>query len=328
GVNGKPTEENFEHQKCSYPDSIEEGDVLVKMLYLSVDPALRCCMNESTGVDYLKSWSIEDTVVGLSGLGQVIESKNKNFTNNSLVLVNLSSPWMKSEELLRATSLSLAVSILGITGITAYLGITEKGHVTPGANQNIVISGAAGATGSVAGQVVKIINALWTIGICGTDIKCQTLKKELNFDGCINYKTEDVGSKLKEMCTDGVDIYFDNVGGELSDTVIKQMKANSHVILCGQIADYNKDIPYPPPINTEISQILQDKNITRERFLVLNYLEKFEDAKKQLAQWLQEGKIVNKETVEEGLENTGKAFVSMMNGGNIGKQLVHVADLS
>ncbi|XP_077862416.1 LOW QUALITY PROTEIN: prostaglandin reductase 2-like, partial [Saccoglossus kowalevskii] len=165
------------------------------------------------------------------------------------------------------------------------------------------------------------------VGISGSDEKCQYLTEQLGFNHAINYKTEDVDEKLKESCPNGIDIYFDNVGGEISNTVIKQMNINSHVILCGQISVYNKDIPYPPPIPQEILEYIADKNITRERYTVLNYREKFPQTMMQLMEWLKNGLLKHPETVAEGLEQTGAAFVSMMKGGNLGKQIVHVADL-
>uniref|UniRef100_A0A0B7BAV6 15-oxoprostaglandin 13-reductase n=1 Tax=Arion vulgaris TaxID=1028688 RepID=A0A0B7BAV6_9EUPU len=218
------------------------------------------------------------------------------------------------------------LSTVGLTGLTAYFGITEDAHVTKGANQTVVVSGAAGATGSAAGQIAKLEGCGQVVGICGSDSKCACLTEELGFDSAINYKTEVVAEKLKELCPGGVDVYFDNVGGSISDDVIRLMNPDSYVVLCGQIAIYNKNLPYPPPVPDEISAILETKNITRKRFLVLTYQEKFESAFDKLLELHTTGKIKVKETIEMGLSNTGRAFVSMMKGGNLGKQLVKVTE--
>ncbi|XP_013381512.1 prostaglandin reductase 2-like [Lingula anatina] len=299
-------------------------------------------MNEDTGADYLTPWQIGKTIEGLLGMGVVVWSADDSFTEGDLVEGDLGWPWKqyfiydnnsqrkwirKGDRNLVGDRLSLYLSCFGLVGLTALLGVREKGHVTPGTNQTCVISGAAGACGTLAGQIARLDGCSKIVGICGTNEKCNFLTTELGFDHAVNYKTENVSSRLEECCSGGIDIYFDNVGGEMSNTVIRQMNPNSHVILCGQISVYNKDVPYPPPLPEDIEQLLKTKNITRDRFLVLNYPEKFEAAIVQLVEWYMSGKLKVKETVTEGLENAGRAFVSMMNGGNIGKQIVHVSDI-
>ncbi|XP_059505459.1 prostaglandin reductase 2-like [Stegostoma tigrinum] len=175
-------------------------------------------------------------------------------------------------------------------------------------------------------QIGRLEGCPRVVGICGTDQKCQVLVSEIGFVAAVNYKKDNVAEKIQEYCPGGVDTYFDNVGGDISNTVISQMKPNSHIILCGQISQYNKDVPYPPPLPPPTDAILKEKNITRERFLVLNYTEKFDVGMVQLSQWLKEGKLKVRETVVKGLENIGAAFQSMMKGGNIGKQIVLVSD--
>ncbi|XP_074640017.1 prostaglandin reductase 2-like [Tubulanus polymorphus] len=156
------------------------------------------------------------------------------------------------------------------------------------------------------------------------DEKKEYIIDELKFDGAINYKTENIAERLQELCPDGVDVYFDNVGGEISNTVIQKMNKNSHIVLCGQISVYNKDETYPPALPADVRKYVDDNNITRERFLVLNYIDQFEAAVEQLMKWFINDNIKYRECIEEGLYNTGKAFVKMMSGGNIGKQIVHV----
>ncbi|GCC35534.1 prostaglandin reductase 2 isoform X3 [Chiloscyllium punctatum] len=234
-------------------------------------------------------------------------------------------PYMIDPELVDG-HLSYLLGAVGMPGLTALLGVREKGHVTPGANQTMVVSGAGGACGMLAGQIGRLEGCSRVVGICGSDEKCQILVSEIGFDAAINYKKDNVAEKLREYCPAGVDAYFDNVGGDISNTVINQMNPNSHIILCGQISQYNKDVPYPPPLPPPIDVILKKRNIKRERFLVLNYTEKFDVGTVQLSRWLKEGKLKVRETVVKGLENIGAAFESMMKGGNIGKQIVLVSD--
>nr|XP_048710170.1 prostaglandin reductase 2 isoform X3 [Caretta caretta] len=234
-------------------------------------------------------------------------------------------PYMLDPQLVDG-HLSYFLGAAGITGLTSFLGIKEKGHVSLGANQTMVVSGAAGACGSLAGQIGRLEGCSRVVGICGTDEKCSILVSEMGFDAAINYKKGNVAEQLHELCPAGVDVYFDNVGGDISDAVINQMNQNSHIILCGQISQYNKDVPYPPPLPPAVEEIQKARNITRERFLVLNYMDKQEASILQLCQWIKEGKLKVKETVVKGLENIGGAFQSMMTGGNTGKQIVLISE--
>ncbi|XP_072485268.1 prostaglandin reductase 2 isoform X2 [Notamacropus eugenii] len=265
GKNGNPVAENFRMEEATLADTLKEGQVKVRTLYLSVDPYMRCRMNEDTGVDYVKPWQLSEVIDG-GGVGVIEESQHANLTKGDFV-TSFSWPWQtkailegntleKVDPQLVDGHLSYFLGAVGMPGLTSLMGIREKGHITVGSNQTMVVSGAAGACGSVAGQ----------------------------------------------------------------------MNQNSHVILCGQISQYNKDVPYPPPLLPEVESILKTRNITRERFLVLNYKDKFDSGILQLSQWFKEGKLKIRETVINGLENMGVAFQSMMTGGNIGKQIVHVSE--
>jgi len=338
GPNAVATEENFKYESCPFPpEKLQAGQVLVKSLYLSVDPALRCCMNEVTGVEYLQPWQLGEVINGLIGLGVVIASTDDNFQLGDIVgrplkwiwqlfFVTNSSDLQKIDRKITGDRISLILSCLGLIGLTSLIGIWEKGRIRKGENETFVVSGAAGACGTLAGQIARLEGCGKVIGICGTDEKCRFLTEELGFDVAINYKTENIQEKLQVSCPDGVDIYFDNVGGDVSNAVIKQMNSKSRLILCGQISQYNKDVPYPPPIPKDIEDLLAEKRIERDRFLLLDYMEQFDKGLQQLATWIVQGQLKVHETVEEGLENAGKAFVNMMSGGNIGKQLVHVAN--
>ncbi|XP_027700712.1 prostaglandin reductase 2 [Vombatus ursinus] len=335
GKNGNPVAENFHMEEANLPDKLNAGQVKVQTLYLSVDPYMRCKMNEDTGTDYIKPWQLSEVVYG-GGVGVIEESQHANLAKGDFVTY-FYWPWQTKAILEGSTlekvdpqlvdgHLSYFLGAIGMPGLTSFLGIKEKGHITVGSNQTMVVSGAAGACGSLAGQIGHLEGCSRVVGICGTDEKCSILVSELGFDAAINYKKENVAEQLHKLCPSGVDVYFDNVGGDISDTVISQMNQNSHVILCGQISQYNKDVPYPPPLLPEVESILKTRNITRERFLVLNYKDKYESGILQLSQWFKEGKLKIKETVINGLENMGVAFQSMMTGGNIGKQIVHISE--
>ncbi|CAM2115856.1 unnamed protein product [Caretta caretta] len=335
GKNGVPVAENFRIEAAPLPEKITDGQVQTRTLYLSVDPYMRCRMNEDTGSDYLLPWQLSEVADG-GGIGVVEESKHTNFVKGDIV-TSFNWPWQtkvildgrllqKLDPQLVDGHLSYFLGAAGITGLTSFLGIKEKGHVSLGANQTMVVSGAAGACGSLAGQIGRLEGCSRVVGICGTDEKCSILVSEMGFDAAINYKKGNVAEQLHELCPAGVDVYFDNVGGDISDAVINQMNQNSHIILCGQISQYNKDVPYPPPLPPAVEEIQKARNITRERFLVLNYMDKQEASILQLCQWIKEGKLKVKETVVKGLENIGGAFQSMMTGGNTGKQIVLISE--
>ncbi|XP_048829830.1 prostaglandin reductase 2 [Brienomyrus brachyistius] len=335
GGNGEALPENFRVEEITLPTDLKPGEVYVRTLYLSVDPYMRCRMNEDTGADYLSPWVVSGCLDG-GGVGMV-ESSRHDIISKGDVVTSFNWPWQtygvvdggklqKLDPELVDGHLSYFLGAVGIPGLTALLGVREKGHITPGSNQTMVISGAAGACGSLAGQIARLDGCSKVVGICGSDKKCQTITSELGFSSAVNYRSADVSAALQEHCPDGVDVYFDNVGGSISDAVIAQMNQNGHVILCGQISQYNRDVPYPPPLDAATQEILYRKNITRERFTVVNYMDKFEAGLLQLSQWVKEGQMKVLETVLLGIENMGVAFHSMMIGGNIGKQIVKISD--
>lgn len=339
GVNGEPKESNFAVEPCPYPPS-EPFDkyVLVRTLYIAMDAALRCRMNEDTGVDYLGPWTIDAVVDGFSGVGVVEESRYAELCKGDIVYRAMSWPWQiwfstegdslrKVEMKDIAGDLTAPLSYMGLSGLTALLGLREKGGIQRGTGQTCVVSAAAGACGILAGQIAKLEGCGRVVGICGSDEKCKVLTESFNFDAAINYKTQNVEEKLKETCPKGVQVYFDNVGGTVSNQVIRQMTPHSNIVLSGQISMYNTDQPYPPPLPPDVQKILDSRDIRRERFLVLRYQQEFEAAILQLAAWARAGQLIPKVTIEEGIENAPKAFIKMMTGGNIGKQLVRVSAL-
>ncbi|XP_030642062.1 prostaglandin reductase 2 isoform X2 [Chanos chanos] len=278
GKNGQPAPENFHVEETSLSTDLKHGELLVRTLYLTVDPYMRCRMNEDTGTDYLLPWRLSECIDG-GGIGIVESSKSEAFAEGDIV-TSFNWRWQSHD-------------------------VMDGSHLQ---------------------KIGRLEGCERVVGICGSDQKCQALVSELGFTAAVNYRKGDVHSALKENCPKGVDIYFDNVGGTISDTVISQMNKDGHVILCGQISQYNKDVPYPPPLCDETQEALRSKNITRERFMVLNYMDKHEKGLIQLSDWVKTGKIKVLETIMNGLENMGVAFCSMMTGGNIGKQIVKISD--
>jgi len=217
--------------------------------------------------------------------------------------------------------ISTAVSILGVPGLAAYFGMLKIGN--PKKGETVVISGAAGAVRSVAGQVAKLQGSK-VIGIAGSDEKIDYLKNDLGLDAGINYKkTEDMQKAIKEACPGGVDVFFDNVGGELFDAVFANANRKSRMVICGQIADYNKD---NPPEGPRPQHDLIKKSARIEGFVVFDFEEEFEAAKKQLGEWLNNDELFYKENLIEGFENIPSAFIGLFEGENIGKQMVKVAE--
>ena len=220
----------------------------------------------------------------------------------------------------RQEPLTAYLSVLGVTGLTAYFGLLEVGGTTEG--ETLVVSGAAGATGSVAGQIGKIVGCR-VVGIAGGPDKCAWLTDELGFDGAIDYKSQDVGARLRETCPNGIDVFFDNVGGEILDAVLAQINLHARVVLCGAISQYDTAELAPGPRNV-INLIPQRGRM--EGFIVLDYRDRFIDAILQLGQWVQEGRIRYAEDVVDGLENMPAAFRKLFTGENTGKLIVKVAE--
>ncbi|KAM9786400.1 prostaglandin reductase 2 isoform X1 [Syngnathus typhle] len=340
GPNGVPGPANFRLEESTLEPGLEEEEVLVRTLYLSVDPYMRCKMNEDSGAEYLTPWKVSEVMDG-GGVGVVQSSRHDAYREGDVV-TSFTWPWQthavvkgsilqKVNPSLVDGHLSYFLGAVGMTGLTALLGMREKGHVIRGANQTLVVSGAAGACGSVAGQIGRLDGCSRStgfnrvVGICGSEDKCKALVEVLGFSGAIDYRRQDVAAGLRENCPNGIDVYFDNVGGDVSDSVIAQMNEGGHVILCGQISQYNKDVPYPPSLSQETQENLNRKNITRERFMVLNYMSQAQDALGELGCLVTSGQVKVLETIENGIENMGVAFCSMMKGGNVGKQVVKIS---
>jgi len=321
---GKPDRDTFELVEQDVPDP-DPGEALVRTLYLSVDPYMRDRMN--AGESYAEPWDVSDPLQG-AVVGEVVADNGSGFEPGDVVAGNL-----RWAELSTAAGsdlqqidpnlgpISTALGVLGMPGRTAYFGTREVAQ--PDAGDTFVVTGAAGAVGSVAGQIAKLQGAR-VIGFAGSDEKVQFLEDDLGFDVGINYKeTDDYRHALEEAAPEGVDAYFDNVGGPITDAVFTQLNVDARVAVCGQISQYNaEELPTGP---RKLSQLIQTR-ATVEGFLVGDFATRFEQATRQLGQWVQNGEITYRETVTEGLENAPEAFLGLFEGENIGKQLVKVAD--
>lgn len=302
-----------------------EGEVLIKTLYLALEPAMKGWMENRS--DYVAPLHIGDVMRG-NGVGRIIESKHTGFAEG--MLVSGSFGWqeyvlsnaknMPLQALPDGIPVTAAMSLLGITGLTAYFGLLEIGQ--PKAGDVVLISGAAGATGSVAGQIARL-KGCRVIGIAGSSDKCAWLVDELGFDAAINYREEDVAVRVKSLCPKGINIYFDNVGGELLDIALNNIAQHARVVICGGISRYNLTGEIPGPKNYFN---LVYRRARMEGFIVLDYLPRFAEAQKFLAENLATGKLKSHETVMEGFEHMPDALMALFAGDNMGKQLVHVAD--
>lgn len=317
---GIPGSEVFRIEESDL-EKLKDNEVLLKSVFISVDPYMRGRMNDVKS--YAPSFQIGQPIVG-GVVARVIESKSNSFTADDIVFGML--PWatyfIEKGENLRKIDTSVApisynLGILGMPGLTAYFGIMDIGK--PKAGETVVISGAAGAVGIVAGQIAKIQGAR-VVGITGSDEKCKLLKEQFGFDEAINYNTPAILKKsIFTACPDGVDIYFDNVGGEITDAVIINLNFHSRIVLCGQISVYNNtEIPVGPAILPR----LLTRSVMLQGFIVSNYSDRFGEGLAQLTKWVMDGKLNYKETIIHGFEKLPEAFMGLFSGKNQGKMLV------
>ena len=300
-----------------------EREVLVRTLMLSCDPAQRGWIAFDT---YLPAVKIGEVVRSL-GAGRIEASNNPDFKVGDIVsgfvgwqdYVALN-PKDQLNKLPPGVPLELAMSALGLNGVTAYFGLLDVGR--PVAGETVVVSGAAGATGSIAGQIAKI-KGCRAVGIAGGAEKCRWLTAEAGFDAAIDYKAEDVQARLNELCQKGVDVYFDNVGGDILDAALAQLAMRGRVVLCGAIATYNATEQPPGPKNY-LNLLL--KRGRMEGFIVTDYMPRAMEAIGALAGWVQAGKIKNRVDVQHGLENAPATLRRLFDGRNQGKQLLRVAE--
>lgn len=317
---GTPTLENFRSEDIELP-ALQDGEVLLEGMYYSVDPYMRGRMNDAKS--YVSPFQINQPMAG-GVVAKVIESKSGDLKPGDIVSGML--PWRvqtiaTAKGLLKvdksAAPLSYHLDVLGMTGLTAYFGLMEIGK--PKAGDTVVVSGAAGAVGLVVGQIAKI-NGCRVVGIAGSDEKINLLKDKYGFDEGINYKTvTDLKKAIFETCPKGVDIYFDNVGGEISDAVISNINFHARIALCGQISLYNST---ETPMGPRLQPMLLTRSVLMQGFIVSNFQSQFPEGISHLAKWLQEGKIKFDETTVHGFDQLPAALLGLFKGTNIGKMVV------
>jgi NADPH-dependent curcumin reductase CurA len=301
-----------------------DGELLVKLFYISLDPAMRGWMNE--GRSYIEPVGIGD-VMRAGGVGRVIASKNPRFAVGD----HVSGVFGVQEYALsngkginkvdpRLAPLPVYLSILGITGLTAYFGLLDVGQ--PKAGETVVVSGAAGATGMAAGQIAKI-KGCRVIGIAGGAEKCQYIVQQLGFDAAIDYKAEDVSKALRKHCPKGVDVYFDNVGGDILDAVLAQLALRARIAICGAISQYNNTGPIKGPSNY-LSLLINRASI--KGFIVFDFADRYGEAIREMGGWLAAGKLKSREYIVEGLETFPETLLKLFKGENIGKLMLKVAE--
>ncbi len=300
-----------------------EGEVLVRNLMLSCDPTQRGWIAFDT---YLPAVKIGEVVRSI-GAGRIVASNNPGFAVGDIVSgltgwqdYVAMNPKGQLNKPPPGAPLELAMSALGMNGVTAYFGLLDVGR--PVAGETVVVSGAAGATGSVVGQIAKI-KGCHAIGIAGGAEKCRWLTDEAGFDAAIDYKSEDVQARLKELCPKGIDIFFDNVGGDILDAALALLAMRGRVVLCGGIANYNAIEPPPGPKNY-LNLIVRRGRM--EGFIVLDYMPRAAEAIGALAGWVQAGKLKYKVDVQHGLEHAPATLRRLFEGRNEGKQLLRVAE--
>ena len=319
---GKPDRDTFELVETTVPEP-GPGEALVRTRYLSVDPYMRGRMD--AGESYAEAWGVGEPLRG-GVVGEVVESNGAGFEAGDIVTGDLE--WADYATApgteLRAVDpdlapVSTALGVLGMPGRTAYFGVREVAE--PGPGETFVVTGAAGAVGSVAGQIAKLSGAR-VVGFAGSAEKVRFVEEELGFDACIDYReTDDYRGALDEAAPDGVDAYFDNVGGPITDAVFDRLNVDARVAVCGQISLYNAT---ERPTGPRKLPSLIAARARVEGFLVSDFAPRFETATQKLAGWIDDGDLTYRETVTEGLESAPDAFLGLFEGENIGKQLVKV----
>lgn len=304
---------------------VEAGQLLVRTVYLSVDPTNRFWMSDQKG--YMPPVELGAVMRGVS-IGVVEASRHDGFAEGDIVsglggwqefYVTDGKGFSKLPRL-PGVPLDAMLGLLSMVGFTAYFGLLDIGQ--PKEGETVVVSAAAGAVGSIVGQIAKI-KGCRAVGIAGSDEKCRWITEDLGYDAAINYKTQDVFEALKEACPDGIDIDFENVGGPIFDNVLRLINLRARIVLCGLISQYNAPEPVPGPY--ALGNILVQR-ARMEGFIITDYAPRYGEAMAQLGQWLQEGKLQYKVDVLDGIENTLTGLRRLFSGANLGKQLIKVSE--
>ena len=319
---GEPKREDFAFDTEAVGE-IVDGQLLVKTLYLSLDPAMRGWMNDARS--YIAPVALGD-VMRAGGIGTVIASKHPKFHTGDAVsgMLNVQEYVISDGKGMvkidpKLAPLTAYLNVLGMPGMTAYFGLLESG--LPKAGETLVVSGASGAVGATVGQVAKILG-LRVVGIAGGKEKCDYAINEFGFDACIDYKNQDVRKGLKEACPNGVDIYFDNVGGEILDIVLTRINLKARIVICGAISQYNNTEPVKGPSNY-LSLLVNRARM--EGIVVFDYAPRYKEGAAQMGQWMAEGKLKSREHIVEGLETFPDTLMKLFKGENFGKLVLKVS---
>ena len=324
---GMPKDSDW--QRTSEPlKELADGEIRVKVLYLSLDPAMRGWMNE--GKSYIPPVGIGE-VMRAGGIGKVVESKSPKFAVGDFVSggTGVQAYWTGAADDKtaafykvdpKAAPLPKYLNALGMPGMTAYFGLLEVGQ--PKAGETVVVSGAAGAVGQTVGQVARQ-RGCRVVGIAGGKEKCDFVVNELGFDACIDYKSGSVKDGLKQHCPKGVDVYFDNVGGDILDAVLTRINRRARIVICGAISQYNNTTPVKGPANY-LSLLVNRARM--EGIVVFDWADRYPEGAAQMAQWMKEGNFKTREDIVDGLENFPQTLLMLFEGRNFGKLILKVAE--
>jgi NADPH-dependent curcumin reductase len=319
---GLPKHSDWEFAEAPVPEP-RDGEVLAQVLYLSLDPAMRGWMNE--GRSYIAPVGIGE-VMRAGGIGRVVASRHPGFVAGDHVSGTLGVQEYAVAEGARLIKidpklapLPVYLNTLGMPGMTAYFGLLDVGQPQPG--QTVVVSGAAGAVGATVGQIAKI-KGCRAVGIAGGAAKCRYLLDELGFDAAIDYKAQNLREDLRASCPDGVNVYFDNVGGEILDTVLTRIVLHARIVICGAISQYNNTTPVRAPSNY-LSLLVNRARM--EGMVVFDYADRYPQARRDIAAWIAAGKLKSREDVVEGLQTFPETLLKLFSGENFGKLVLKVA---
>ena len=324
---GEPTPADFRLEETPIP-ALKDGELLLQTVFLSLDPYMRGRMSE--GPSYAASTGLNDVMIG-GTVSRVVASRNPKFKDGDMVLsfsgwqeyqVSNGAGLNKLDP--RIPRPSYALGVLGMPGLTAYVGFLDLGQ--PKEGETLAVAAATGAVGSVVGQIAKI-KGLRAVGVAGGKEKCDYAVKELGFDACIDHRDASMPKLLKEACPKGIDVYFENVGGAVWDAVVPLLNTHSRIPLCGLIAQYNAtSLPPGPDRSSQLMGMFLVKQVKVQGFIISNYYNRLGAFLDDMTQWLQAGRIKYREDITRGLENAPQAFMGLFKGSNFGKLLVQVAD--
>ena len=321
---GEPKTSDFRIEDYAVPTP-GDGEVLLRTIWLSLDPYMRGRMSD--GPSYAAPVPINGVMEG-EGVSEVIASNNPKFAKGDIVAIR--SGWqshaLSDGKGLRKVdpklgSISTAVGVLGMPGMTAYTGLLEIGK--PKAGETVVVAAASGAVGSAVGQIARIKGAR-AVGIAGGKDKCDYVKNELGFDECVDHRDPNLAAKLKAACPNGIDVYFENVGGAVFEAVFPLLNPFARMPVCGLIAQYNDTQATVPNWAAAMMRNVLTKRLNIRGFIVSDFAAMHGDFLRDMSQWLREGKVKHREFITEGLENAPSAFMGLLKGANFGKQLVRV----